>query len=429
MVALPLARGDRARDRLDPRRARGHDRRLPRADPGRAGERNRASPRPIALAQSIYVAGACIGALFFGQLTDRFGRKKLFLITLASTSWRRWRPRSRIDAVWFLAARFFTGAGIGGEYSAINSAIDELIPARARGRVDLIINGSFWVGAAVGGLASDRPAQGVAASRSTSAGGSPSAIGATLGLGILFIRRNVPESPRWLFIHGREEEAERSSTRSRSEVVEEHRPGARGAGRVDQGAPAPPIPFREIARTVVQDLPEARGARALAVRRPGVHLQRGHGHARDHADHLLRRRREQGRTLLCGIRGRQLHRAAAPRAALRHRRPQADDRRHLPDLGSDARWRGRPVRAASNGKGVQRLGGSPWRSPATFFFASAGASSAYLTVSEVFPMEIRALAIAFFYAIGTAIGGITGPLVFEKLGESGDMGRRDDRAT
>ena len=115
----------------------------------------------IALAQSLYVAGACTGALLFGQLTDRFGRKRLFLITLGlyllatvltAISWTPW---------WFLAMRFLTGAGIGGEYAAINSAIDELIPARARGRVDLIINGSFWVGAAIGGVRLNRAPEGI----------------------------------------------------------------------------------------------------------------------------------------------------------------------------------------------------------------------------------------------------------------------------
>ncbi|HET7122195.1 MAG TPA: MFS transporter, partial [Solirubrobacterales bacterium] len=107
-------------------------------------------PSQIGTAAAFYVGGACLGALFFGQLTDRLGRKKLFLITLAlyiaatiatAFSWTAW---------YFYAARFFTGAGIGGEYAAINSAIDELIPARVRGRVDLIINGSFWVGSAIG---------------------------------------------------------------------------------------------------------------------------------------------------------------------------------------------------------------------------------------------------------------------------------------
>src|SRR6188472_2018494 len=102
----------------------------------------------IGTAAAFYVAGACIGALFFGQLTDRFGRKKLFLVTLgvyiAATI-----ATAFAFAPWYLyMTRFFTGAGIGGEYAAINSAIDELIPARVRGRVDLIINGSYWVGAA-----------------------------------------------------------------------------------------------------------------------------------------------------------------------------------------------------------------------------------------------------------------------------------------
>ena len=116
-----------------------------RAD--RAGQRDRAGPRPTSVSRRLfYVAGACLGALFFGQLTDRFGRKKLFLITLGVYLVATVATAFSFAPWFFLLARFFTGAGIGGEYAAINSAIDELIPARARGRIDLIINGSFWLG-------------------------------------------------------------------------------------------------------------------------------------------------------------------------------------------------------------------------------------------------------------------------------------------
>src|SRR6188472_1386891 len=104
----------------------------------------------VGMAGALYVAGACIGALFFGQLTDRFGRKKLFLLTLAVYTVATVLTAFSMSPTWYFACRFLTGAGIGGEYAAINSAIDELIPAHYRGHVDIVINGSFWVGA-VGG--------------------------------------------------------------------------------------------------------------------------------------------------------------------------------------------------------------------------------------------------------------------------------------
>src|SRR5436305_528736 len=169
------------------------------------------------LAASMYVAGACFGALLFGRLTDIFGRKKLFMITLgvylAATvatafSWTPW---------FFFLCRFVTGMGIGGEYSAISSAIDELIPAKHRGRIDIIINGTYWAGAAAGALLS------VAALHIFS----PLldwrvcfGLGFVLGLAILIVRRQVPESPRWLFIHGREEEAEEVTRDIERQVVE-----------------------------------------------------------------------------------------------------------------------------------------------------------------------------------------------------------------
>ena len=160
-----------------------------------------------AWAGGIYVAGACVGALFFGQLTDRLGRKKLFLITLAVYTVATVLTAFSMSPAWYLAARFLTGTGIGGEYAAINSAIDELIPAKYRGRVDVAINGSFWVGAAAGALLTIPLLDPNVIDQSWGwrlAFG----LGAVLAVGILLVRRNVPESPRWLFIHGREEEGE-----------------------------------------------------------------------------------------------------------------------------------------------------------------------------------------------------------------------------
>src|SRR3954466_10930184 len=161
----------------------------------------------IGLASSAYLMGAVIGAIFFGWLTDRLGRKKLFFITLAlylvataatAFSWNLWT---------FALFRFFTGAGIGGEYAAINSTIQELVPARVRGWTDLMINGSFWIGAAMGALGSIvlldpaviNPEYGWRLAFF---------VGAVLALVILLMRLWLPESPRWLITHGRGAEAE-----------------------------------------------------------------------------------------------------------------------------------------------------------------------------------------------------------------------------
>ena len=161
----------------------------------------------IGLAGSAYIAGAVLGAMFFGWLTDRLGRKKLFFITLTvylvataatALSWNVWS---------FMAFRFVTGAGIGGEYVAINSTIQELVPARVRGWTDLAINGSFWVGAAIGAAGS--------VVLLDPAFFAPDIgwrlaflIGAALAVVIFFMRLWIPESPRWLMTHNRAAEAE-----------------------------------------------------------------------------------------------------------------------------------------------------------------------------------------------------------------------------
>ena len=174
----------------------------------------------IGLAGAVYVAGACIGALFFGQLTDRFGRKKLFLITLGLYTVATVLTAFSMNPTWYLVCRFFTGAGIGGEYAAINSAIDELIPKHYRGRVDVMINGSFWLGAAAGALLTlpllDPTLVNPAIGWRLAFG-----LGGTLAIMILVVRRHVPESPRWLFIHGRDDEAEKIVQGIEKRVAEE----------------------------------------------------------------------------------------------------------------------------------------------------------------------------------------------------------------
>ena len=166
------------------------------------------TPSEVGLAGSAYILGACLGALYFGRLADRIGRKKLFMLTLAIFLAGSVLTAFSMNPVWFLVCRFITGAGVGGEYSAIHSAVDELIPARVRGWVDLVIGGSYWIGTILGSLASllllDEALFAADLGWRLAFG-----LAAVMGFAILLVRRNVPESPRWLFLHGREEEAER----------------------------------------------------------------------------------------------------------------------------------------------------------------------------------------------------------------------------
>ena len=175
------------------------------------------SAADVGLAGTVYLLGEVVGALLFGRLTDTLGRKKMFTLTLTvylvGAALAGLAPNMWI----FLVCRFLSGMGIGGEYSAINSAIDELIPGKFRGRVDLAINGTYWFGAALGAIASsilldtDRFAQDIGWRIAFF-------IGPVLGLGIIFLRRYLPESPRWMLTHGRAEEAEETVTRIETDI-------------------------------------------------------------------------------------------------------------------------------------------------------------------------------------------------------------------
>ncbi|OMC53254.1 MFS transporter [Mycobacterium sp. IS-2888] len=373
------------------------------------------TPADIGVAAAIYITGACLGALFFGHLTDRFGRRNLFVLTLVVYLTATVATAFAFAPWFFYLARFFTGSGIGGEYAAINSAIDELIPARVRGRVDLIINGTYWLGSAAG-------AAGALVLLNTA--NFPAnvgwrlafGIGAIFGIFVLVVRRNVPESPRWLFIHGRDEEAEQVVGDIEAEVQE----------HTGEALPEPQgRPLRIRQRETISFVEIARVAFKLYPRRAvlGLALFIGQAFLYNGVTFNLG-------TLLSGFYG--VASGAVPvffilwalsnffgPLLLGHlfdtvgRKPMIT----LTYIGSAVAVVVLAVLFVTKTGGAWTFIGVL---AVAFFLASAGASAAYLTVSEIFPMETRALAIAFFYAVGTAIGGITGPLLFGQLINSGD---------
>ena len=372
------------------------------------------SAAQIGVAGAIYIVGACLGALFFGQLTDRLGRKKLFLWTLVLYLVATVATAFSFSPWYFFLCRFLTGAGIGGEYAAINSAIDELIPARVRGRVDLIINGSYWLGSAAGSALSLVLLSTVLLPIDLGwrlAFG----FGAVLGICVLIVRRHVPESPRWLFIHGREEEAERIVC-GIEEGIEEERgeklPAAEGSLTIRQRKA---IPFREIAAVAFRKYPR-RSILCLALFVGQAFLYNG---ITFNLGVLLSSFYDVGASLApLFIIFWALSNFAGP-VILGHffdsvgRKPMIT----LAYLGSAV------VTLPLAWVFLSQTGGLTAFMillVITFFLASSGASAAYLTVSEIFPMETRALAIAFFYALGTAAGGIAGPLLFGSLIETGE---------
>ncbi len=368
------------------------------------------TPARVGASATCYLAGAVLGALLFGYGTDRFGRKKLFFITVAvyligtalsAFSWNFWS---------YAFFRAVTGAGIGGEYAAINSAIDELIPARVRGRVDLIINGSYWVGAALGAAATlvllDPRRIPIWLGWRFAFG-----IGATLGLVVIFFRRWIPESPRWLMIHGRNPQAE--------EIVAdvERKIGVTGISAVADRRYSELFPTRIRTRTHT----------------PWHQIW-------DAIVHEHRRRSFLGFVLM--LTQAFFYNAIFFTYALVLMRfysvPEKDVGSYLLPfalgnvlgpllLGHLFDTIGRkPMITITYGLAGILLALTGWLFHAgvliaqtqtlawtiIFFIASAAASSAYLTVSEIFPLEIRALAIAIFYAIGTLAGGVGAPLLF-----------------
>jgi MFS family permease/CBS domain-containing protein len=371
------------------------------------------TPAQIGFAASAYIAGACIGALYFGWLADRLGRKRLFMITLAVFLAGSVATAFSFTFWWFLLCRIITGAGIGGEYSAINSAIDELIPARVRGQVDLTINGSYWIGTAVGAVLSV-PLLNTSIFAANVGWRLAFGIGAVLALIILYVRRNVPESPRWMFIHGYDKEAEEL-------VADIERQVSESTGQVL----IPPD------RTI-----RIKQRKSIGLVTIGKVVFK-----------LYPRRTVLGLSLLTGqafLYNAIFFTYALVLTKFYHVSSGSVGWYILPfALGNFAgpvllgRWfdtLGRKPMIAGTyiisgvlllGTGILFQQGQLNAFTQTFawciifFFASAGASAAYLTVSEIFPMETRAMAIAFFYAFGTALGGISGPAIFGGLIQTG----------
>jgi MFS family permease len=368
----------------------------------------------IGAAASAYLLGVVGGAIGFGWLTDRWGRKRLFTITLGlyliataatACSWSFWS---------YAAFRMLTGAGIGGEGTAINSAIQELMPARYRGRVDLAINGSFWVGAAMaaattlvllhpGRLPPDvgwRVAFG---------------LGAVLGLGILVLRRYVPESPRWLMVHGRIGEATRIMDEIEARIT------------AATGRPLAPVhgtlrliarghtSLREVARTLIRRYPR-RTVLGIVL----IASQAFFYNAIFFTYALVLRR-------FYGIEAASVGWYLLPFALGNFTGPLLlghwfDTIGRRPMIAGTYALSGvlLAVVAAMFGAGMLDATTQTVAWSVIFFFASAAASAAYLTISESFPLEVRAIAIALFYAGGTLLGGVAAPWLFGHLIASGE---------
>jgi MFS family permease len=364
----------------------------------------------IGLAASLYLVGAVVGSIFFGWLADRFGRRRLFNITLGVYLLATAATAFSTNFVFFAVCRLLTGAGIGGEYSAINSAIQELIPARYRGRTDLLVNGSFWIGAAIG------------------AGGAvvllqpgllppdmgwrfAFGIGALLGLIILYLRQFIPESPRWLMTHGRIDDAH-----SVLQHIE------RNAAVHAEAVPSAnvrllhrTIGLLDVARTLFRTYPQ-RALLALVL----MASQAFFYNAIFFTYALVLGR-------FFAVPADRIGLYILPFAAGNFLGPLLlgplfDRIGRKPMIVFTYAMSGLLLAATALlfVNGMLDVVGQTLAWSVVFFFASAAASSAYLTAGEYFPLEMRALAIAIFYALGTALGGVVGPWLFGALIGTGE---------
>jgi MFS family permease len=367
------------------------------------------STQQSASAGTFYLLGAISGALVFGYLTDRFGRKKLFTVTLGIYLVFTVASGLAWDYPSFAVFRFLAGSGIGGEYAAINSAIDELIPARVRGRVALAINGSWWVGTAFAAFFSYEFLQNLDESIGWRLG---FFVGATLALAIIVIRRFIPESPRWLLTHGRADEAERVVGEIEARVRREYPelPEPEGAPIVIEQRER--LNFLDIGRYVIRNYPQ----RGLL----GLSLMTGQAFLYNAIFFTYTLVLSQ----FYGVSEKTAPLYLIPFAVGNFLGPLV--------LGPLFDILGRRVMISSTyiGSGVLLIvtgqlfvndvlsaNGMTVAWCVIFFFASAGASSAYLSVSELFPLEARAMAISLFYALGTGLSALS-PTLFGALIES-----------
>ncbi len=367
----------------------------------------------IGIASSAYLAGAVLGALLFGWLTDRLGRKKLFFITLTTYMIATLATACSWNLASFALFRFLTGAGIGGEYTAVNSTIQELVPPRFRGWTDLTINGSFWLGAALGALGSVVLLDG-SLFPADYGWRAAFAIGGALSAIIFALRLWIPESPRWLITHGHADEA--------NEIVDGIEAEFKREGFKLDDSPIKPArlktrthtPIAEVAKSIFETYRE-RSIVGFVLMAAQAYFYNAifftyalvlSAFYRVPTDKI-------GWYLL-------------PFAAGNFLGPLLLGR--LFDS-----WGRRPMLTLTYGMSGLLLAITGYLFAANlvsvnqltiawvivFFFGSAAASAAYLTVSESFPLEVRALAIALFYAVGTGVGGVIGPSLLGHLIDTG----------